>query len=597
MAENTDGPSPASITSRDRSHDNLRGQIAITRAKGPIKPKDRATLQREATKLEALLVRRVAPPEKLLVQGELGYMRRQLQGDRRLVNITYPVNPPYAFVQIRFNSKVGEFEYSILEPRLKPDDVTTVGKIREKMEAMMAQEEIPIGEGQRLEESVALAEYLKQKFLAVLDLYDIDVPARRQPVMLYFLKRDFIGMGRTDALLRDPFLEDISCLGPQIPLYVFHRVFGSVRTNIAYDGELELNKYIFRLAQIASKHISIYQPILDATLQDGSRINLTLGTEVTRKGSTFSVRKFSHDPVSPIDLLRFGSVSAFQLAYFWTLIESHCSLLISGGTAAGKTTFLNAISMFIRPEDKIVSIEDTPEIQIDHQNWISSVARSGYGASASSGGASGVSGPSSGGGKSPGTVTLFDLLVAALRQRPEYVIVGEVRGTEAFTLFQAISVGHASMSTIHAGSIAELIHRVENEPMNIPRVLFQALDAVAFPAQVLVNNARVRRILGVTEILGVDAGTKELLTNDIFRWEPTHDQFLYLGRSFVLEHIQEKTGRTIDALLEELRRKERYLTQMEKNQLSFYKDVSHAIAEYYVEPAEALARLEKQVAR
>jgi archaeal flagellar protein FlaI len=120
---------------------------------------------------------------------------------------------------------------------------------------------------------------------------------------------------------------------------------------------------------------------------------------------------------------------------------------------------------------------------------------------------------------------------------------------------------------------------------------------VAFPAQVLVNNARVRRILGVTEILGVDAGTKELLTNDIFRWEPTSDQFLYLGRSFVLEHIQEKTGRTIDTLLEELRRKERYLTQMEKNQLSFYKDVSHAIAEYYVEPAEALARLEKQVAR
>ncbi|MGP8077097.1 MAG: type II/IV secretion system ATPase subunit [Thermoplasmata archaeon] len=571
-------------------------QISLRRSKGEIKPKDRETLRREAAKLETLLQRHDVRPEKMLIQAELGYMRRQLQGDRRLVNVTYPVNPPYAFVQIRFNSQVGEFEYTVKEPRLNPDDVALVAQIRQKMEAMMAQEEIPVTDGQRLEESPVLAAYLKKKFLAAMDLYDIDVPARRQPVILYFLRREFVGMGRTDALLRDPFLEDISCLGPGIPLYVFHRVFGSVRTNIAYDGEIELNKYIFRLAQIAGKHVSIYQPILDATLQDGSRINLTLGTEVTRKGSTFSVRKFSVDPVSPIDLLRFGSVSAFQLAYFWTLIEAHCSLLISGGTAAGKTTFLNAISMFIRPEDKIVSIEDTPEIQIDHQNWIQSVARAGYGAGASSGGASGVSGLSSqGGSKSPGTVTLFDLLVAALRQRPEYVIVGEVRGTEAFTLFQAISVGHASMSTIHAGSIAELIHRVENEPMNIPRVLFQALDAVAFPAQVAVKGSRVRRIMGVTEILGVDAATNELLTNDIFKWEPLSDQFTYLGRSFVLEHVQEKTGRTMDALEAELRRKERYLTLMDRLQVTYFKDVSQAIAAYYVDPGEALGRLEKKV--
>jgi len=591
MVENTG----RSVGVSGPTRDSLSVSVAVHRPKGEVKPKDRATLRRESSQLDALLVRESTFPEKLLVQAELGHMRRQLSGDRRLINVTYPVNPPYAFVQIRFNSKIGEFEYKVLEPRLRPEEVASVARIRDKMEAMMAQEEIPIAEGQRLEESPALEAYLKKKFLAVLDLYDIDVPVRRQPVMLYFLRRDFIGMGRTDGVLRDPFLEDISCLGPGVPLYVFHRVFGSVRTNIFYDGEIELNRYIFRLAQIAGKHISIYQPILDATLQDGSRINLTLGTEVTRKGSTFSVRKFSHDPVSPIDLLRFGSVSAFQLSYFWTLIETHCSLLISGGTAAGKTTFLNAISMFIRPEDKIVSIEDTPEIQIDHQNWIQSVARTGYGSGATSGNPSGVSGLSSMGGvKSPGTVSLFDLLVAALRQRPEYVIVGEVRGVEAFTLFQAISVGHASMSTIHAGSIAELIHRVENEPMNIPRVLFQALDAVAFPAQVVVNGSRVRRILGVTEILGVDAGTKELLTNDIFRWEPNQDQFTFLGRSFVLEHLQQTTGRSMDALLEELTRKERYLTLMDRHQMTYYKDVSRAIAEYYVDPTESLARLEKQ---
>jgi flagellar protein FlaI len=554
-------------------------------------PKSRATLLEESAKLDAM-VARPAASEKTLVQGEIGHMRKQLLSDRQAVDVTYPVNPPYAFVRIRFNPDLGEFQYSVLEPTLKGEEKATIGKVREKMEAMMAQEEIPVADDQRLEESPVLKEYLRKKFLDVLDLYDIEIPERRQPILEYYLQREFIGMGRTDAVLRDPFLEDISCLGPHTPLYVFHRVFGSVRTNIAYDSEFELNKYIFRLAQIAGKHISIYQPILDATLQDGSRINLTLGTEVTRKGSTFSVRKFQTDPVSPIDLLRFGSVSPSQLAYFWTLIEHHCSLLISGGTAAGKTTFLNAVSMFIRPEDKIVSIEDTPEIQIDHQNWIQSVARSGYGSSAHSSGASGVSGLSSNAAKSPGTVTLFDLLVAALRQRPEYVIVGEVRGTEAFTLFQAISVGHASMSTIHAGSIAELLHRVENEPMNIPRVLFQALDAVAFPAQVAVKNSRVRRVLGVTEILGVDPTTNELLTNDVYRWQPVEDSFTYLGRSFVVEHLAQSTGRDLDYMTAELARKERYLRLLDQRKVTYFKDVSRAIAAYYVDPAEATAKLE-----
>ncbi len=561
----------------------------------PPKPKDRATLRRQAKELETLLAARQTVSEKVLIQGELGYMRRQLLADRRSVDVTYPVRAPYAFVRIFFDSERGEMLYHVLEPTLHPGEQEKIAQIRGRMEAMMAQEELPLGDGQSLEESGALQAYLQEKFLTAIDLYDIEVPERRRPIILYYLRREFIGLGRTDAVLRDPFLEDISCLGPTVPMYVFHRVFGSLRTNLQYDGEIELNRYIFRLAQIAGKHISIYQPILDATLQDGSRINLTLGTEVTRKGSTFSVRKFSQDPVSPIDLMRFGSVSAFELAYFWSLVEHHRSLLISGGTAAGKTTFLNAICMFIRPEDKIVSIEDTPEIQIDHQNWIQSVARSGYGMGASGVSASGVSGLSASHGKAAGSVTLFDLLVAALRQRPEYVIVGEVRGVESFTLFQAISVGHASLSTIHAGSIAELLHRVENEPMNIPRVLFQALDAVAFPAQVAVNQNRVRRITGVTEILEVDAATNELLTNEAFRWEPTSDAFTFLGRSFVLEDIAKKTGKDIDALLTEVRRKETYLRLMDRLQMSYFKDVSRAIASYYVDPAEAVGRLEAKV--
>ncbi|MGP8158849.1 MAG: type II/IV secretion system ATPase subunit [Thermoplasmata archaeon] len=588
-----DAASSSAVAHRDRNAPQM------PRVKpGEFKPKDRATLLRQAAELESRLLKREVTPEKMLVAAELGYMRRQLLNGRKHLSVTYPVNPPFAFVRIFFNQADEEFEYVALEPTLKPDEKEKIAQIRARMEAMMGQEELPITAGTTLEQSPELQEYMRKRFLTAIDLYDIDVPEKRRPVILYYLQRDFLGLGRTDAVLRDPFLEDISCLGPGVPLFVFHRVFGSLRTNVVYDGELDLNKYIFRLAQIAGKHISIYQPILDATLEDGSRINLTLGTEVTRKGSTFSVRKFSHDPVSPIDLLRFGSVSPFEMAYFWTLVEHHRSLLISGGTASGKTTFLNAISMFIRPEDKIVSIEDTPEIQIDHENWIQSVARSGYGmSSGGASGVSGVSGISSHGAKPLGSVTLFDLLVAALRQRPEYVIVGEVRGVESFTLFQAISVGHASMSTIHAGSIAELLHRVENEPMNIPRVLFQALDAVAFQAQVVVNSNRVRRVTSVTEILEVDVATNELLTNDIFRWSPSDDTFQFLGRSFVLEHIGERVGRKLDSLTEEMQRKERYLRLMDQLGVTYFKDVSRAIASYYVDAAGALAGLEKRAAR
>ncbi len=563
-----------------------------------VKPKDRATLLREAAQLENRLIRRAPVSEKILIQGELGYIRQKLIADRRKLSVTYPVNPPYAFVRIYFDPTDAELQYKVIEPSLSSEEVSRLAEIRQKMETLMGREEVPVVEGVALDESPVLREYVKKQFLNVLDLYDIQIPARRQPIILYYVLREFLGLGRIDALLRDPFLEDISCLGPSTPLFVFHRVCGSMRTNVTYSGEIELNKYIFRLAQISGKHISIYQPILDATLSDGSRINLTLGTEVTRKGSTFSIRKFSHDPVSPIDLLRFGSVSALVLAYFWTLVENHRSILISGGTAAGKTTFLNAICMFIRPEDKIVSIEDTPEIQIDHENWIQSVARTGYGASGvSGGGASGVSGiTSQSHSKTSGSVTLFDLLVTALRQRPEYVVVGEVRGTEAFTLFQAISVGHASMSTIHAGTIGELLHRVENEPMNIPRVLFQALDAVAFPAQIVINNTRVRRVTNVTEILEIDARTNELLTNESFRWDPESDLFTYMGRSFVFEHISEISGKSIDALEQEMRRKATYLELMSRLNMTYFKDVSRAIGTYYIDPAGAVKDLEQRAA-
>ena len=201
--------------------------------------------------------------------------------------------------------------------------------------------------------------------------------------------------------------------------------------------------------------------------------------------------------------------------------------------------------------------------------------------------------PPAGGLGRAGDITLFDLLVAGLRQRPEYIIVGEVRGREASTLFQAIAVGHASMSTIHAGSIDELLHRVENEPMNIPRSLFQSLDAVAFQNQVSINGKMVRRIRTIVEILEVEKDNKNLLTNDAFNWDPKHDSFDFSGRSFILENIARTTGKSLDFMTNEMKRKEAYLLLMDKKNVHSYEKVSKAINDYYVDPVAAAMELEK----
>lgn len=535
------------------------------------------TLREKAMELDKEFTSQKEDLDKVVMQEQMSYMRKALEKDKTKIDMVYPVNPPYGFVNIRFDRADGEITYNVREPKLKDDEHDQLKLIKSKMEATMDQEEIPISEETVFSDSIVLVEYLKKLYYNVVDLYDVRLTGKRKQVIFYHIQKDLLGWGVPDVVFRDVFIEDISCNGPRVPMFIYHRVFGSMRTNVVFETENELNRYVIKLAQIAGKHVSVYQPILDATLSDGSRINLTLGSEVTRKGSTFTIRKFSHDPISPIDLIKWGSVSHELMAFFWIMIEKHRSILISGGTASGKTTLMNAISMFIKPEDKVVSIEDTPEIHIDHINWIQSISRKGFG---------------SGGG---GTIGMYDLLAAALRQRPEYVIVGEVRGKEAFTLFQAISVGHAAMATIHAGTIDELIHRVENEPMNIPRSLFQSLDCAVFQGQVMLDKKRVRRVKWLVEILDVEKESGNLITNNAYTWNPKYDQFNFEGRSYILEEIAHQMGKSIDTLLEEIKRRERYLKQLDNKNVTYFKDVSKAIGNYYLDSVSAFEELEKRV--
>jgi flagellar protein FlaI len=347
-----------------------------------------------------------------------------------------------------------------------------------------------------------------------------------------------------------------------------------------FESEYRLNSFILKMAQISGRHISVLDPITDATLPEGSRVNLTYSSEVTKKGSSFTIRRFKSEPISFIELLKYGTLNAKQLAYLWLLVEYGGSILVSGGTASGKTTLLNGISLFIKPEAKIVSLEDTAEINIPHENWIQSITRSGFGRAEESGGNS-----------KRGGIGLYELLTAALRQRPEYIIVGEVRGSEAFTLFQAIQVGHAAMGTIHGGSMEELINRIESSPMNVPRSQLASLDLVIFAGRIRINNSYARRVVNMVEIQGIDPATKNLATNNIFHWDPYSDSFEYSGKSFILENIATEHGIELEYMKKEIEQREKVIDWMYRQEITHFKDVAKNLKSYYYSSDEYMKKI------
>jgi len=382
--------------------------------------------------------------------------------------------------------------------------------------------------------------------------------------------------------MNDPNIEDISCDGPGIPLYIYHRRYESMETNIVYADAASLESYVIRLAQRCGKHISTSTPLIDSTLMDGSRIVMTLGKEVSTKGSTFTIRKFREDPLTPTDLVTFKTMSPLMLAYVWLAVQYGMSMLFVGGTASGKTTTLNAISLFISPQMKIVSIEETRELNLPHANWIPGCTREGFGGEAV-------------GGKLVGEVSMYDLLKASLRERPEYIIVGEIRGSEAYVLFQAMATGHTTFSTMHADSVPGLIHRLENKPVDIPRVMIPSLDAVCIQIQTRVGGRRVRRMKQIVEIIGLDPHSKELLTNEVFRWAPALDDFEFSGKSYVLEKIMIKANIRKDEVMNELKRRQAIIEWMVSKGVRKHADVARIIAEYQTRPQEVLERVKEEM--
>jgi archaeal flagellar protein FlaI len=487
--------------------------------------------------------------------GELGLPKQGVPQTE--IDVTYEVKAPFQYARVHYNGK--ELIHEAVEPPLRDGEKKYLDIIELAFERMSSSDILIVDEKGR-------RKALEDRFLMIVRIYGIKLTPFQKDKMFYFLMKKYMGYGKIDVLMNEPYIEDISCNGPNTNVYINHRFYGSIKSDVVFE-EVELSNFVMKIAQISGRHISLLQPIRDATLPDGSRANLTLGREVTKKGSTFTIRRFKSNPISCIDLMRYKTFDSLMLAYLWIIIERKRSILAAGGTASGKTTSLNALGIFIPHEYKIVSIEDTAELNLLHPNWTQSVTRVGFGIEGS-------------GGKSRGDIELYDLLKAALRQRPEYIFVGEVRGEEANTLFQAISVGHPCMGTIHAGSMQELLSRVESEPMNVPRNLFASLDVVIFNSMVKHGEHFIRRVMRIVEIVELDPEKGDLVTNPIFKWNATDDTYEFSGSSAMFAHIEEELGISEDELVEEMYTRAKVLDWLYENNIVDYEKVASAVRDY-----------------
>jgi flagellar protein FlaI len=462
----------------------------------------------------------------------------------------------------------GGQRYLVIEPTLTNKDKENFTQIKRILMVELTADLSEISDKKKAEER------LKKKIIDIIETYKLEVNPRSVKKLIYYAIRDFIKLGKIDVLMQDPMIEEVSCDGTGIPLYIWHREHESMPTNITFETDKELMDFALKLAYIAHKHISVANPIIDSSLPDGSRINLTYGSEITKKGSTFTIRKFKGDPITIVDLVKYNTMSSDEAAYLWYLVQKRLTMLVAGGTASGKTTTLNALSAFITPGQKIVTIEDTAELNLSHENWIPAVSRQAF-----------TTGQI-------GEITQFDLLRAALRQRPDIIIVGETRGQEAHTLFQAMATGHGGFSSIHADSVSATITRLTSAPMEVPKLLIiNTLDAILLQLKLQIGNKSVRRVIQISEIAGYDDKTGEILLNDAFRWNPSTDRHVFTGKSVMFDKIANRFGEPIDQITYELNKRKTILEWMVRNDIRGHKEVNKTIQEFYNSPDRFYERI------
>jgi flagellar protein FlaI len=470
---------------------------------------------------------------------------------------------------IKFDKNSKTYVYEVHEPSLEKEEQEIKNKLLELFELRST---IDVFESNTVEKSIKLDESLQK---IIVDGH-IKLSEISKDKIFYYIFQEFTGYGKIDILMHDEGIEDISCDGPNIPIFIYHKTYESIKSNIVFENPDELDSFAVKLAQICGKQISIYEPIIDGKLADGSRLSVMLAKTVT-PFSTFTIRRFREDPFTPIDLINTGTMSLEMAAYFWLAIENGASILFCGGTASGKTSTLNAFALFLPAAYKIFSIEDTRELMLPHENWIASTTRTGFSQSAEH--------------KTSKDIDMFDLTRAALRQRPQVVIVGEIRGQEAYALFQAMATGHISYSTIHASDIHTLVQRLENPPISLPKALLISLNLVVFLKATVINGKPARRITNVIEIIKMEPSTNKLIFSIPFSWvSESEDHFKKEAKSILLDRTQSKKGWSDAQLISEVKNRIIVLEWMRKNNLRSYKEVGKVVADYSREPEVVLEK-------
>jgi flagellar protein FlaI len=475
----------------------------------------------------------------------------------------YPLYEPFAQVVIVQDPKTGEHKYVLDELQLDPMERGIYNHI---LEILLAEIESP------KEEITDPRKFFAQEAKKIVDKYRISLgwlPDVSWYKILYHAERDLVGFGKIDPLMRDPNIEDISCDGVNKPVYIWHRNFESIETNLQFESDEDLDNLVVKLVHMAGKHVSSAFPIVDASLPGKHRLAVAYRREITPFGTAFTIRKFREDPYSIIDLINTGTFTEEMAAYLWVCLENRASVMVLGGTAAGKTTALNALGCLIKPGSKIMTIEETAELNLSHENWVSLISRQSYGL----------------GGSSVGEVALFDLVKTCMRHRPDLMIVGEVRGQEAYVLFQALATGHGGMCTMHAENVQSAVRRLTQKPMDISPAYIPLMNIVMSVQRVhLVKNGEkkaYRRVLSVNEIVDSEKFVES------FKWDPIKDkQIINLTDSFLLTNFAERLGITRDQLLTEFNRRTEVLRWMRKSNIRSYKEVASIIAECYARPKE-----------
>lgn len=486
-----------------------------------------------------------------------------------------PIKEPYSYSRVIFNRETSEYLYETWEPQLTEKEKDLLDLIKDSLTRTLEYRLEKMGTKDK-------QEYLKESIESFIKSRGIAVDPVAKEKINYYIIRDFVGYGPIDVLMSDVMIEDISCDGTGIPLFLFHQKYESIKSNIVFDKDETLNSFVILLGQRCAKQVSVANPILDGTTIEGHRVQATYSREVTTRGSSFTVRRFKERPFTPVDVIKFNTASPEMMAYIWMMIEHGKSLMVCGGTASGKTATLNAAAIYIRPGAKIVSIEDTREINLPHENWIPGTTRSGIG----------ERGPD---GKAPGEIDMYDLVRAALRQRPNYIIVGEVRGKETYTMFQAMATGHPTMSTMHADSVKSMVNRLENPPINTPRILLTALNFVIVQNHARVGTSQVRRINQIVELVGFEPETNELITNTVYEWDPATDSFLYKGHSFNYDEIMSMKNMTHEEMDRELQRRVDIVNYLVEKDITDFREISKIVVSYYQYPDETVKKIREEM--